>query len=122
MTLTRTRLMKRGCSLTAHSAIGLAAVIATSAISSAAAQSQGVRNVGTDSVVVVPGEIYRAGGFHRFWLGDNYRDLWTAPIKVPVLNVRGFHGGLEAPKEGGGEETKARRIVAAAGSLCTVRL
>src|SRR2546423_444225 len=121
MTLTRTRLMKRGCSLTAHSAIGLAAVIATSAISSAAAQSQGVRNVGTDSVVVVPGEIYRAGGFHRFWLGDNYRDLWTAPIKVPVLNVRGFHGGLKPLKEGGGKQTRSLRMVAADGSLWTFR-
>ncbi|HET6347628.1 MAG TPA: hypothetical protein VFH88_00960, partial [Candidatus Krumholzibacteria bacterium] len=29
---------------------------------------------------IVAGERYRAGGLHRFFLGADYRDLWTTPI------------------------------------------
>jgi hypothetical protein len=75
-----------------------------------------VRNVGTDSVVAVPGEIFEAGSFHRFFLGDNYRAEWTTPIKVPVLNLRTFHGGLKPTEKGGGAQTVSLRFAAADGS------
>jgi hypothetical protein len=90
----------------------LAAVLLTSAISSAASQTTLVRTIGTDSVVVIPGDIYAAGSFHRFLLGDNYRDVWTTPIKVPVLDLRTFHGGLRPVKEGGGMQAKSLRLIA----------
>ena len=47
-----------------------------------------------DSVDVVAGADYVAGGFHRFLLGGRYRRLWAAPIRVPVLNLERFAGGL----------------------------
>ena len=96
-------------------AIGLATVLMSSATSRAAAQSQ-TRIGGSDSVVVVPGEIYKAGHFHESLLGKNYRDEWTAPIKVPVLNLRTFHGGLKPGKTGGGAQTVSLRFSAADGS------
>jgi len=74
------------------------------------------RIVTTDSVVVVPGENFKAGSFHRFLLGDNYRDEWTTPIKVPVLNLRTFHGGLKPRKTGGGLQTVSLRFEAPDGS------
>src|SRR5581483_12025055 len=37
---------------------------------------------------------YRAGGFHRSLFGSGYRDLWTTPIAVPVLDLGAFGGGL----------------------------
>ena len=49
---------------------------------------------------------YGASGFHRFWLGDNYRDLWYQPIKVPVLDLGKFAGGLKALEEGGNAQTR----------------
>jgi hypothetical protein len=94
----------------------LAALLSTSALSTAAAQTPTVRNVGTDSVVVVPGETFEAGSFHRFFLGDNYRAEWTTPIKVPVLNLRTFHGGLKPLEKGGGAQTVSLRFAAADGS------
>ncbi|HCU12376.1 MAG TPA: hypothetical protein DGB72_09650, partial [Gemmatimonadetes bacterium] len=94
----------------------LAALLATSAFSTTAAQTPTVRDVGTDSVVVVPGEIFEAGSFHRFFLGDNYRAEWTTPIKVPVLNLRTFHGGLKPLEKGGGAQTISLRFVAPDGS------
>jgi hypothetical protein len=94
----------------------LGAALAISAFSKAAAQVPTVRIVGTDSVVVVPGEIFKAGSFHRFLLGDNYRDEWTTPIKVPVLNLRTFHGGLKPLEKGGGAQTISLRFAAPDGS------
>ena len=64
--------LNRRNSMTSRSVLALAAAVAVSAVSSAGAQNPTARNVGRDSVVVVPGEIYKAGSFHRFFLGDNY--------------------------------------------------
>jgi hypothetical protein len=107
--------MRSSAALRIPVAIGLATVLMSSAISRAAAQSQ-TRIGGSDSVVVVPGEIYKAGHFHETLLGKNYRDEWTAPIKVPVLNLRTFHGGLKPGKTGGGAQTVSLRFSAADGS------
>jgi hypothetical protein len=60
--------------------------------------------------------LYRAGSFHRTFLGDNYRDVWTTPIKVPVLDLHSFAGGLTPTKEGGGAQTKSLRFDGADGS------
>jgi hypothetical protein len=97
-------------------ALVLGATLATGAFSKAVAQTPTVRNVGTDSVIVVPGEIFKAGSFHRFFLGDNYRAEWTTPIKVPVLNLRTFHGGLKPLEKGGGAQTISLRFAAPDGS------
>jgi len=107
--------MKRSHCLRIPVSAGLAIVLVTSTISRAGAQNP-TRIGASDSVVVVPGEIYKAGHFHRVLLGNNYRDEWTAPIKVPVLNLRTFHGGLEPTKKGGGAQTISLRFDAADGS------
>ncbi|MGH7713361.1 MAG: hypothetical protein ACREOG_18885, partial [Gemmatimonadaceae bacterium] len=46
-----------------------------------------------DSVVIVASDRYGAGAFHRKMLGDNWRDVWATPIKVPVLDLKTFAGG-----------------------------
>jgi hypothetical protein len=43
---------------------------------------------------VAAGPQYRAGGFHEFVFGKGYRDLWTTPIDVPVLDLQKTGGGL----------------------------
>jgi hypothetical protein len=101
-------------------AIGLTTVLMASTISRAAAQSP-TRIITTDSVVIVPGEIYKAGHFHRVLLGNNYREEWTTPIKVPVLPLRTFHGGLKPLKTGGGAQTISLRFEAPDGSQFTFR-
>jgi hypothetical protein len=54
---------------------------------------------------------YAAGGFHRFMLGSNYRDLWSAPITVPFLDLATFAGGLHPTKTGGGGQTRTLHFV-----------
>ena len=67
---------------------------------------------GRDSVTIVPGPEYAASGFHDFLFGENYRVFWTTPIRVPVLNLQTFAGGLEPKKKGGGMQTESLRFTA----------
>ncbi len=73
---------------------------------SPAAAQQGAEPA-TDSVAIVPGPDYAAGGFHRFFWGDHYRDTWTTQIRVPVLDLQRFAGGLTPISAGGGLQTKS---------------
>jgi hypothetical protein len=54
-----------------------------------------------DSVTVVAGEEYRAGSLRRTLWGANYRDLWTRPVRAPVLDPDTFAGGLTPLRAGG---------------------
>jgi hypothetical protein len=60
---------------------------------------------------VVAGPRYAAGSFGRFLLGDDYRDLWTTPIEVEVLDMRVFAGGLTPVRRVGGQQSKALALV-----------
>lgn len=50
------------------------------------------------------------GGFHRWWLGDNYRAVWAAPLNFPVLDLSEEKGGLRITQRGGGMQTKSLRL------------
>jgi hypothetical protein len=68
----------------------------------AAAAQEAARPAPTHTVVAGPR--YRAGGLHRFLLGSDYRDTWTTPVRVEVLDLSS-HGGLTPTKKGGGKQT-----------------
>lgn len=68
-----------------------------------------------DTVSVTPGAEYRAGGLHRLFFGGRYRDLWATPIRVPVLDLRRFAGGLRPTRKGGGQQTRSLRFAGADG-------
>jgi hypothetical protein len=53
-----------------------------------------------DSATVAAGAQYAAGGVRRFLLGATYRDLWTTPVRVPIVDLGTFAGGLR-PTEAG---------------------
>jgi hypothetical protein len=63
-----------------------------------------------DSVSVRAGERYAAGGLRRLVLGTGYRDLWTMPVTVPVLDPDTFAGGLAVLERGGGRQTVSLRF------------
>ena len=69
-----------------------------------------------ESVTVVPRAGYKAGGLHRMFFGDHYRQLWTTAIRVPVLNLARFAGGLKPTQRGGGQQTKSLRLQGADGT------
>jgi hypothetical protein len=55
---------------------------------------------------IVAGPQYEAGPLWSFFFGRDYRDLWTEPIQVPLLDLDRFGGGVTAVKEGGRKQTR----------------
>jgi hypothetical protein len=58
---------------------------------------------------------YRASPLHRSLMGDGYRDVWAATIGAPVVDLRGFAGGLTPLRRGGGRQTRSLRFEGADG-------
>ncbi|MDX1529908.1 MAG: BamA/TamA family outer membrane protein [Rhodothermales bacterium] len=64
----------------------------------------------TDSTRVVVADPERAAGpLKRFFFGSGYRDVWTTPVEVPVLDLGRDFGGLTPVKRGGGFQTISLR-------------
>jgi hypothetical protein len=70
---------------------------------------------------VVAGPDYSSSPFKAFLLGRHYRELWTTPIRVPVLDLESFDGGLVPEKKGGGKQTTSLTLESAAGREWKVR-
>lgn len=68
-----------------------------------------------DSVTIVPNPNYAASGFSSIFFGKHWRDLWTEPIKVEILDLKKFGGGLTPLKECGGKQTKSLHLIDANG-------
>jgi len=72
----------------------VAAVVVAAGLLASAASAQ-------EKKVVTIGPEYAAGGAQRFWLGDGYRDLWTTPVELPVLDLAKEAGGLTPVRQVG---------------------
>ena len=70
---------------------------------------------------VVAGRDYKAGGFTRLWLGDDYRELWATPVSVEVLDLGKEAGGLKPVRRVGGQQTKGLALAGADGRSYTFR-
>jgi hypothetical protein len=58
---------------------------------------------------------------HRFWFGDNYRELWATPVKMRVLRLSEEQGGMKILQRGGGQQTKSLRLQDATGREWALR-
>ncbi|NNF12917.1 MAG: BamA/TamA family outer membrane protein [Gemmatimonadetes bacterium] len=65
---------------------------------------------GTPAAVVAPGAGYRAGALEQRLFGRGYRELWTTPIEVPVVDLETFAGGLTPLRLGGGSTTRTLHL------------
>lgn len=63
-----------------------------------------------DSVTVVPGERYAAGSLHRLLFGSDCRSVWTTPLRVELLDLETFEGGVTPIRRGGGMQTASLRF------------
>jgi hypothetical protein len=61
---------------------------------------------GKTSVRVVPDAGYLAGKTRSRLFGSNWRDLWTTPIEVPILDLGSYAGGM-TPLSRGGDQLSA---------------
>jgi hypothetical protein len=62
---------------------------------------------GADSIELVVNPGYRVNPAAETLLGSQYRNLWTSPITVEVLDLDRFEGGVRPTREGGGQETRS---------------
>lgn len=53
--------------------------------------------------------------------GSHWRDFWTLPVKVPVLDLATYAGGLTPLKKGGGMQTKSLKFTGADGRIYKFR-
>lgn len=74
-----------------------------------------------DSVVVISGNIYKAGKVKRFFFGDHYRNAWATPVKVPVISLEENKGGLTVIGQGGGMQTYSLKLKGKDGKLYSFR-
>jgi hypothetical protein len=79
------------------------------------------QNDSTKFVTVAPGKKFEAGWFHNFWFGKHWRDVWTTPIRVPLLDLNSFAGGITPTKVGGGLQTKSLRFMGKDGNIYKFR-
>jgi hypothetical protein len=74
-----------------------------------------------DSVEVAASSLYKANELKDIMQGENYREAWTTPVKVPVLFLDSLYGGVEIVKEGGGTQTHSLRLKGKNGFLYSLR-
>jgi hypothetical protein len=67
------------------------------------------------------GEDYAAGSIRRLLVGSDYRDLWTTPIDVEVLDLGSYAGGLTPVMRVGGQQSKGLALKGADGRDYTFR-
>ncbi|MDT8392912.1 MAG: metallophosphoesterase [Bacteroidales bacterium] len=58
-----------------------------------------------DTITIITDSIYEKGKTGRFFWGEHYRDIWSAPQKYNVLKLNETHGGLKIYRAGGGFQT-----------------
>lgn len=63
-----------------------------------------------DSVIHPASTHYKASRQKQKWMGKNYRDVWSLPVKVPVFDIGTEQGGLHILKSGGGQQTQSIRL------------
>ncbi|MDX1699338.1 MAG: hypothetical protein R3250_01910, partial [Melioribacteraceae bacterium] len=78
-------------------------------------------NYDKEYITLIPGEQYKAGWFHELILGEHWRDAWTTPLSVEILDLEKFGGGLTPLKRGGGMQTKSLRLVGKDGNIWKFR-
>ncbi len=76
---------------------------------------------GAATHVVVPGERFRTSSFGRWLYGSNFRDLWTTPIEVQVLDLDRVGGGLTPLRTGGFGQSISLHFTGRDGRRYTVR-
>lgn len=75
-----------------------------------------------DSVLISASDKYKnPTGFKKFFLGNNYREEWSVPVKLKVFNLKKEKGGFTIESLGGGKQTKSLRLKDKNGKEWTLR-
>ncbi|RDV13416.1 hypothetical protein DXT99_19695 [Pontibacter diazotrophicus] len=78
-------------------------------------------NYKDSTIYVAAGPHYGRSRLHTFFYGKHYRDVWTLPVEVPVLDIGTAHGGLTPMKLGGSRQTINLRLQDTTGTEYVLR-
>ncbi len=102
--------------------VSASVVIATLALGVVRAQDGRPPSVeARETRVVTVGEEFAGGDAKRKLLGNGYRDLWTTPIRVEVLDLRTEGGGLTPVRQVGQAQSLGLALKGADGRAYTFR-
>ncbi|WP_462254196.1 BamA/TamA family outer membrane protein [Ekhidna sp.] len=73
------------------------------------------------TITVVASKKYEGTKGKYTWLGKNYREVWSTPVEVDVMDISNEKGGLKVLKKGGGMQTKSLRLEAEDGKQYVLR-
>ena len=104
----------------------LVAVLSLAGADGVAAQAgqrifRSVPEPGDTTHVAVPGGRFKKGGLGRWFYGSDYRQLWTTPIELPVLDLDTVGGGLSPMRPGGAGQSISLHFMGEDGRRYTVR-
>ncbi len=77
--------------------------------------------VSSGKTTVVPDPEFGAGPLKRWLFGDYYRDVWTTPLEVPIIDLDETAGGLIPLERGGGNQTISLRLRGGDGHIYDLR-
>lgn len=63
-----------------------------------------------DSVSIAVTTMYEGNILKKMVQGEQYREEWSVPVKVPVVFLDTLKGGLSIIKKGGGKQTQSLRL------------
>ena len=72
-----------------------------------------------DTIEVVAGTRYDAGGLHRWFFGHARRAVWNEPVRIQVLDLDAYAGGITAFRTGGFGQSPDARWSAAGHGGCS---
>ena len=76
---------------------------------------------GDSTHTLVPGARFEASSYGEWIYGKNYRQLWTTPVEVPVLDLNTVGGGLSPMRPGGAGQSISLHFMGEDGRRYTVR-
>ncbi|MBC8768875.1 hypothetical protein H4O18_12810 [Arenibacter sp. BSSL-BM3] len=74
-----------------------------------------------DSIVMAANTLYEGTNLKELMQGEQYRDAWAMPIKVPIVYLDTLFGGMKVIEEGGGKQTHSLKLESANGIIYTLR-
>lgn len=74
-----------------------------------------------DSVTVAASGRYASNSFREWFTGAQYREAWTVPVTVPVLDLNKAYGGLTPIQKGGGQASNSLLLETAEGRQYALR-
>ncbi|MFH1196260.1 MAG: BamA/TamA family outer membrane protein [bacterium] len=79
------------------------------------------QNKNDNTITLAANEKYKAGWLHELFFGEQWRDLWTTPTTVKILDLNTFAGGLTPFEKGGGQQTKSLKFKGGDGQIWKFR-